>query len=93
MLSRFDYALSFRPGSKYGKPDALSRIYSSDTLPTDPKPIMPATRIMGATTWEIESIVQTAQRTHPDPDTGPPNRLFVPEKVRSQVLQWDTPPG
>lgn len=82
------YPLFFRPGSKNGKQDALSFLHSDDTLPTDPEPIMPFPQIIGATTWEIETIIQTAQSTHPDPGTGPPNHLFVLEEFRSQVLKW-----
>lgn len=39
-------------------------------------------------TWEIESQIKEAQKTEPDPGTGPPGQLFVPSSVRSQVLQW-----
>lgn len=87
-LSRFHYTLSFRPGSKNGKTDALSRLFSADSSPADPEPIMPSPQIIGAATWEIKNTVREAQRNHPDPSSGPPNRLFVPEEVRPQVLLW-----
>ena len=35
-------------------------------------------------TWEIKN----KERNHPNPSSGPPNRLFVPEEVRPQVLLW-----
>lgn len=35
----------------------------------------------------LEILVHLAQSRQPDPGTGPPNSLFVPEVVRSQVLQ------
>lgn len=44
--------------------------------------------ILGAATWQVERRVLEAQRTVPDPGSGPPNRLFVPDSVRSDVLQW-----
>lgn len=37
---------------------------------------------------EIERVVREAQTTQPDPGNGPHNCLFVPEAVRTQVLQW-----
>lgn len=43
---------------------------------------------MAAVSWEIETLVRQAHQTQPDPGNGPPNRLFVPDSVRSQVLQW-----
>lgn len=48
----------------------------------------PPSCVIGGITWEIESLIHEAQRTEPDPGTGPPGRLFVPVSVRSQVLQW-----
>lgn len=43
---------------------------------------------MGAAEWETKSVVRAAQRTQSDPGGGPADRLFVPETVCSQVLQW-----
>uniref|UniRef100_A0AAQ4R7X3 Gypsy retrotransposon integrase-like protein 1 n=1 Tax=Gasterosteus aculeatus aculeatus TaxID=481459 RepID=A0AAQ4R7X3_GASAC len=70
-----------------GKPDSLSRIYSPSS-PQDTDPIIPSTCVVGAASWEIESVVKEAQEVVPDPGGGPPARLFVPPAVRSQVLQW-----
>lgn len=47
---------------------------------------MPVPLIVGAATCEIETIVQEAQCSHPDPGTSPPNRLFMLEEVQSKVL-------
>ncbi|CAJ1057674.1 uncharacterized protein LOC108874699, partial [Xyrichtys novacula] len=88
-LSRFNFTLSYRPGSRNLKPDALSRIHALDTPdPSEPDTILPASCVVGSTTWEIDTIVDQALRNHPDPGTGPPDRKFVPEVARSQVLQW-----
>jgi len=38
--------------------------------------------------WGIETVVRKALRSHPAPSGVPPCRLFVPESVRSRVLQW-----
>lgn len=32
-------------------------------------------------TWEIEKLINVAQRNEPDPGTEPHNHLFVPEAV------------
>uniref|UniRef100_A0A8C6SY85 Gypsy retrotransposon integrase-like protein 1 n=1 Tax=Neogobius melanostomus TaxID=47308 RepID=A0A8C6SY85_9GOBI len=50
--------------------------------------IVPPTCVLGFITWEIKSVVREAQRTEPDPGNGPPDRLFVPKSVRSQVIEW-----
>uniref|UniRef100_A0A8C7KLL0 Gypsy retrotransposon integrase-like protein 1 n=1 Tax=Oncorhynchus kisutch TaxID=8019 RepID=A0A8C7KLL0_ONCKI len=50
--------------------------------------ILPQNLVVGAVTWRIEEDVTAALRTQPGPGNGPPGRLFVPESVRSAVLQW-----
>ena len=87
-LSRFNFSLSYRPGSRNLKPDALSRIHSPSAEQESPDLILPPSCFLGAATWDIETVVREAQASQPDPGTGPPNRRFVPNSVRSQVLQW-----
>uniref|UniRef100_A0A3B3ICH7 Gypsy retrotransposon integrase-like protein 1 n=1 Tax=Oryzias latipes TaxID=8090 RepID=A0A3B3ICH7_ORYLA len=86
-FTRFNFLLSYRPGSKNQKPDALSRQFTLDA-PTLPQPILPSSCTLAAVSWEIEDKVLEAQQQQPDPGTGPANRLFVPDSVRSQVIQW-----
>ena len=87
-FGRFNFSLTYRPSSQNVKPDALSRLYFPENPSTGPENILPPTCIIGTLTWEVESAVRLVQRQQPDPSTGPPNRLFVPDAVRSRVLVW-----
>lgn len=87
-LQLFNYTLTYCPGPRDVKPDALSHQSAPETPPSDTKTILPPSCLVGATTWESESIVQDAQHSQPNPDKGPPNCLFVPDSARSQVFQW-----
>lgn len=60
----------------------------SEAEETQRKTILPSTCVVAAAHWEIENLVREAQHIQPDPGNGPQNRLFVPDSVRSQVLQW-----
>ncbi len=84
----FDFYISYRPGSKNIKPDALSRIFDISDRPVSPECIIPERLVVSAVTWEIESKVRTALEGITPPPGCPTGRLFVPERLRSNVIQW-----
>ncbi len=87
-FNRFEFILSYRPGSKNSKPDALSRQFDMPEVEDRPEAIIPSSKVVAGVQWGIELAVKKAQRQQPDPGNGPPGRLFVPNVVRSDVLQW-----
>lgn len=66
-FGRFNFTLTYRPGSKNTKPDALSRQFTADNKSSEPETIMPSYCIVAAVSWEIESRVHQAQLNQPDP--------------------------
>lgn len=56
-LGRFNFSLSYRPGSKNTKPDALSRQYETAQENVEPRTILPAPCLIRAAFWDIEGIV------------------------------------
>ena len=87
-FNRFNFVLSYRPGTLNTKPDALSRLFDPEPVAKDPEPILPLHRVVGAVTWQIESEVKQANGEHPPPSGCPDNRLFVPVNLRPQVIHW-----
>ncbi len=57
-FNRFNFVLSYRPGSQNTKPDALSHLF--EPTAKEPEPILPLNRVVGAVTWQIESEVKRA---------------------------------
>ncbi|XP_070401394.1 uncharacterized protein [Nothobranchius furzeri] len=86
-FSRFNFLISYRPGTKNTKPDALSRQYAPDR-DNPPSTILPSNCVVGSVTWEIREQVLEALKTDPGPDNGPPGKLFVPQSVRGKVIHW-----
>ena len=87
-FARFNFTLSYRPGSKNAKPDALSRLFYPDSFPKSEETILPASCVIGAVSWEVEERVKGATVNLPVPVGCPPNRLFVPPELRSTVVHW-----
>ncbi len=87
-FGRFRFTISYRPGSKNGKPDALSRIFEATASPTPPVAILQPERVVAVVTWGVESKVRDALRDITVPAGCPESLLFVPESVRTSVLQW-----
>lgn len=79
---------SYRPGSRNVKPDALSRRFFKDSFPVESAPLLPPSCLVAPFFWDIEERVKAASVDQPRPSTCPPDRLFVPALLRSEVLQW-----
>ena len=87
-FNRFSFSLSYRPGSRNVKPDALSRLFDPEPVAKDPETILPLTCVVGALTWQIENEVKQANGDVRSPSGCPENRLFVPVELRPQVIHW-----
>ncbi len=70
------------------KPDALSRIFDHSERLSTPECIIPERLVVSTLTWEVESKVRTALEGVTPPPGCPPGRLFVPERLRSDVIRW-----
>uniref|UniRef100_A0A3P9MH64 Gypsy retrotransposon integrase-like protein 1 n=2 Tax=Oryzias latipes TaxID=8090 RepID=A0A3P9MH64_ORYLA len=86
-FDRFNFVISYRPGSRNVKPDALSRIHSITEDRTE-STILPSSCFVGNITWEIETKVQQAQNEIPAGAAAPSGTLYVPDSLRSEVLAW-----
>ena len=87
-FNRFSFSLSYRPGSRNVKPDALSRLFDPEPVAKDTETILPLTCVVGALTWQIENEVKQANGDVRSPSGCPENRLFVPVELRPQVIHW-----
>ena len=88
-FTRFNFSLSYRPGSRNVKPDALSRQFQreeDDASASDT--ILPSPCVVASLTWEIEERVRAATEGQPGPSACPTGCLVVPAALRSEVLQW-----
>ncbi|KAF7646418.1 hypothetical protein LDENG_00188160 [Lucifuga dentata] len=87
-FNRFLFTLSYRPGSRNIKPDALSRCFHSDDCKKEAEPIISSSCLVGAVTWQIEKLVKDSLSSNPASSTCPDNLLYVPDFLHSHVIQW-----
>lgn len=69
------FTLTYRNGSKYTKPDTLSRIYDLNEERADPENILTDHFILGALRWEIEKRIEEAQEAVTIPIGCPPGKF------------------
>ncbi|KAK3565245.1 hypothetical protein QTP86_001581 [Hemibagrus guttatus] len=61
-FTRFKFAISYHPGLKNVKADALSRIYGPDIASDDPEPILPEKIFASPISWPSQMLHQVALR-------------------------------
>ncbi|KAK3530419.1 hypothetical protein QTP86_024464 [Hemibagrus guttatus] len=87
-FTRFMFTVSYRPGSKNGKADALSRQFEAPNESGQPDLILPATTVLALVQWDLVEEIRRVHADEPPPIGCPPHKLFVPQQFRPQVIQW-----
>ncbi|KAK3549103.1 hypothetical protein QTP70_031898 [Hemibagrus guttatus] len=87
-FTRFVFTVTYRPGSKNGKADALSRQSEAANEHGQPDLILPATAILAPVQWDLVEEIRRAHAEEPPPAGCPSSRIFVPQQFRQQVMQW-----
>ncbi|KAI2655942.1 Transposon Tf2-8 polyprotein [Labeo rohita] len=84
-LTRFNFSITYRPGSKNIPADALSRQFSPDDS-VDPEPILPSELIVSPIIWELDQAIQQATLQEPAPPDCPEGKIYVPRSQRQVLL-------
>ncbi|KAK3518378.1 hypothetical protein QTP86_003532 [Hemibagrus guttatus] len=84
-FTRFNFTLSYRPGSKNIKADALSRLHSPDIATENPEPIL-AERLFANPIWWSEETLPEPNTSTEDPPGCPPGLQFVPRSRRTNLI-------
>ncbi len=86
-FSRFQFTITFRPGSKNTKADSLSRQFDSETSIKNPETILSPDLVIGPIQWDIETELELANAHTGIHPACPPGKLYVPETLREKVLK------
>ncbi|KAK3549568.1 hypothetical protein QTP86_004972 [Hemibagrus guttatus] len=84
-FTRFNFTISYRPGSKNVKADALSSIHSPEESTNDPEPIIPEKLFVSPITWSEETLPESSASTNTPP--GCPQGLqYIPRTRRTPLI-------
>ena len=81
-FTRFHITLSYRPGYKNIKADALSHNHNLEEVPIQSAPIILPSDIFAPVLWDIDMDIHQALEREPAPATCPPERIYVPMELR-----------
>ncbi|KAI2661113.1 Transposon Tf2-8 polyprotein [Labeo rohita] len=84
-FTRFNFKITYRPGSKNISADALSRLHSTD-LPVEPEPIVPSNLIVSPIVWEMDENIRSATLQEAAPPDCPEGKIFVLLALRQNLL-------
>lgn len=87
-FTRFQFTVTYRPGSKNCKADALSRRYDLPTEHLTPEPILPHSVILAPVSWDIMEELQQEQQREPQPAHCPHDKQYVPLCLCQRIMQW-----
>ncbi|KAK3516189.1 hypothetical protein QTP70_005696 [Hemibagrus guttatus] len=80
----FQFSVTYRPGSKNCKADALSRQFEASSKPVQPDLILSATTILAPVRWSLMEAIRRAHADEPPPAGCPATKVFVPLQFRRQ---------
>ncbi|KAL0158963.1 hypothetical protein M9458_047039, partial [Cirrhinus mrigala] len=85
-FTRFDFVVTYRPGSQNTKADALSLMHEPDLPASSSETILPTSLIVAPVSWDIMTEISEAQAQDPTPADCPDNLVYVPLSLRPRVL-------
>uniref|UniRef100_A0A8C2GHW3 Gypsy retrotransposon integrase-like protein 1 n=1 Tax=Cyprinus carpio TaxID=7962 RepID=A0A8C2GHW3_CYPCA len=84
-FTRFDFTISYRPGSKNIKADALSRCHTPEENSEEPEPILPERLLVSPITWSTETIPSSNASANTPPGC-PPDRQYINRTRRTPLI-------
>lgn len=86
-FTRFNFTVTYRPGSKSTKADALSRIEERGNEVEQADAIIPDHLLLAPVQWDLITEITQFNHDNPPPANCPAGLTFVPPEFRQEVLK------
>ncbi|XP_052001342.1 uncharacterized protein ccser2a isoform X1 [Xyrauchen texanus] len=87
-FTRFDFNISYLPGSKNTKAESLSRQHETTVQNPTAEPVVSPTLFLAPVQWDLMSDISQAQVLVPPPPDCPTDQSFEPPSLRERALRW-----
>uniref|UniRef100_A0A8C9W0E0 Gypsy retrotransposon integrase-like protein 1 n=1 Tax=Scleropages formosus TaxID=113540 RepID=A0A8C9W0E0_SCLFO len=87
-FSWFNFTVTYRPGPKNIKADALSWLHDETQEVPEPDYILPRSCFVAPVQWDFTQDLAQAQQADPKPPGKPSGKQYVPPGLRTTLLQW-----
>lgn len=87
-FARFTFCVSYLPGKRNTKADALSRQFGPPESQEQTSPILNPACFVATLTWGLEERIKAENEQRRVPPECPPGRLYVPRVLRPELLLW-----
>uniref|UniRef100_A0A3B3QD45 Gypsy retrotransposon integrase-like protein 1 n=1 Tax=Paramormyrops kingsleyae TaxID=1676925 RepID=A0A3B3QD45_9TELE len=87
-FSRFTFRVSYLPGKKNGKADALSRQFDPPECEDRTCPILDPSCFASSITWDLEETIRLDNEKLKVPSRCPPGLLYVSRSHRPELMKW-----
>lgn len=85
-LTRFNFNVTYRPGSKNLKADILSHLHNLSSEDLLSKPILSPAMFISPIIWDLDEQITQENLLHPAPPEVPENLIFIPKHLRNELL-------
>lgn len=85
-FTRFQFTITYRPGSKNIKADALSCQTDETLQSTITEYILPEKLLVAPVQWDIITEIEQFNRQEPPTLNGSPDRMYVPAPLRTRLI-------
>lgn len=86
-FSRFHFQISYRPGSRNIRADALSRLHAPETFHEEPETILPEKLFVNPIQWDLNEQLLEISQHQPSPPEKPAGKIYVSPLLIHQLVQ------